>query len=180
MLYFGFAHACLALAFAVVAYDPRSVAGFFYHARMLGVVHLVTLEWITASILGALYVVGPMALRARISAGWLDYAAALLVAIGVVGMVAHFWIEEYGGMAWSGGTVGAGIITVGVRIAGPLRSARIPAAIRVHIALAFVNVTMAAVIGVLLGINKVTRSCPVSSCTTYSHTRNWRLWGGPR
>ena len=70
-------------------------------------------------------------------------------------MVAHFWIEEYGGMAWSGGTVGAGIITVGVRVAGPLRSARIPAAIRLHIALAFANVTVAAVVGVLLRVNKI-------------------------
>jgi hypothetical protein len=154
-LYFGFAHACLTLAFAVVAYDPRGVAGFFYHSRMLGVVHLVTLGWITTSILGALYVVGPIALRTRIGAGRLDYAAALLVAVGVVGMVAHFWIEEYGGMAWSGGTVGVGIITVGARMAGPLRRAPIPLAIRLHIALAFANVTVAAVMGVLLGINKV-------------------------
>jgi hypothetical protein len=153
-LYFGFAHACLALAFAVVAYDPRGVAGFFYHSRMLGVVHLVTLGWITTSILGALYVVGPIALRARVRAGWLDYAGALLVAIGTVGMVAHFWIEEYGGMAWSGGTVGVGIIIVGARIAGPLLRARISPAIRLHIALAFANLTVAAVVGVLLGINK--------------------------
>ena len=34
--------------------DPRGVAGFFYHSRMLGVVHLVTLGWMATSILGAL------------------------------------------------------------------------------------------------------------------------------
>jgi hypothetical protein len=74
-LYFGFAHACLALAFAVVAYDPRGVAGFFYHSRMLGVVHLVTLGWITTSMLGALYVVGPIACaHASTPDGWITPA----------------------------------------------------------------------------------------------------------
>jgi hypothetical protein len=49
VLCFGAAHVALALAFGVVALDPRGVSGFFYHSRMLGIVHLVTLGWITAS-----------------------------------------------------------------------------------------------------------------------------------
>jgi hypothetical protein len=72
VLYFGVAHVALALAFGAVAMDPRGVSGFFYHARMLGIVHLITLGWITASILGALYLVGPIALRIWIPATWLD------------------------------------------------------------------------------------------------------------
>ena len=68
ILYFALAHVALALAFLAVAIDPRGVSGFFYHARMLGIVHLVTLGWITASILGALYIVGPIALRTSIPA----------------------------------------------------------------------------------------------------------------
>ena len=40
VLYFGVAHAALALACAAVAADPRGVSGFFYHSRMLGIVHL--------------------------------------------------------------------------------------------------------------------------------------------
>jgi hypothetical protein len=42
VLYFGVAHAALLLAFAAVAVDPRGVSGFFYHSRVLGIVHLVT------------------------------------------------------------------------------------------------------------------------------------------
>ena len=34
-------------------------------------------------------------------ARWLDYAAFALVVTGIVGMVAHFWLERYSGMAWS-------------------------------------------------------------------------------
>src|SRR4051812_50080277 len=80
---------------------------------MLGIVHLVTLGWITASILGSLYIVGPIALRVWIPAGWPDYTAFALVLIGVVGMVAHFWLQEYGGVAGAGIRGGAGILIVG-------------------------------------------------------------------
>lgn len=155
LLYFALAHASLALAFGLVAYDPVAASGFFYHSRMVAIVHLVTLGWITGSILGALYIVGPVALRAPFRAGWLDYTAAAFVWIGVIGMVAHFWVQEYRGLAWSGGMVAVAIAAVGVRIAPPLYRAPIPAAVRTHIALAFVNVIGAAAMGILLGINKV-------------------------
>src|SRR5215831_3784276 len=139
LLYLGFAHVALAVAVATVAIDPRGVAGFFYHPRMLAIVHLVTLGWITASILGALYLVGPIALRAELPARWPDYAAAALYALGVVGMVGHFWIAEYRGMAWAGGAIAIAVLTVGARAAGPLRRAPIHAAVRLHVMLAFVN-----------------------------------------
>jgi hypothetical protein len=155
VLYLALAHLALALAFAAVATDARGVAGFFYHARMLAIVHLVTLGWITASILGSLYMVGPIALRLWLPAGWLDYVAFALVAIGITGMVAHFWIQEYGGMGWSGIAVSGGIAAVAGRHAHRLRAAPIPGAVRVHIALAFVNILLAATMGVLLGFNKV-------------------------
>ena len=106
ILYFAVAHVALALACLAVAVDPRGVSGFFYHSRMLAIVHLVTLGWITTSILGSLYIVGPIALRMWIPATWLDYTAFACVLVGVVGMVAHFWLQEYGGMAWSAITVG--------------------------------------------------------------------------
>ena len=100
MLYFGFAHLCLAAAFATAALDPRGVGGFFYHPRMLAVVHLVTLGWIGSSILGAIYVVGPLAFRMPLPAGRVDYAAFASYAVGVVGLVGHFWTDTPAGSAW--------------------------------------------------------------------------------
>ena len=160
ILYFGLAHAALALAFAAVALDPRGVAGFFYHSRMLAIVHLVTLGWITASILGSLYLVGPIALRVTFRAGWLDYASFVFVAIGVSGMVAHFWIEEYSGMAWSASTAALGIVGVGVRVIGGLRRSPVPRAVIAHVALAFLNIAGAATMGVLIGFDKVHHFLP--------------------
>jgi hypothetical protein len=41
--FFGFAHLCLAAAFAAVALDPRGAACFYYHPR--NSVGLVGLHW---------------------------------------------------------------------------------------------------------------------------------------
>lgn len=160
VLYFALAHAALILACTAVAADARAVSGFFYHARMLAIVHLVTLGWITSSILGSLYIVGPVALRTHLRATWLDYTAFAFVLIGVTGMVAHFWIEEYGGMAWSAATVALGILIVGVRALGALRRSPVPGAVTAHIALAFANIAGAATMGVLLGFDKVHHFLP--------------------
>jgi len=132
VLYFGAAHVALAIAFGAIALDPRGVAGFFYHPRMLGIVHLVTLGWITASILGSLYLVGPIALRMWIPATWLDYTACALVFIGIVSMVARFGIQDDAGMAWSAGTVGAGLMAVGVHVTLCLGAAALPRAVSAH------------------------------------------------
>jgi hypothetical protein len=160
VLYFGVAHVAFALACLAVALDPRGVSGFFYHSRMLAIVHLVTLGWITASILGALYVVGPVALRVWIPATWLDYTAFALVLIGIAGMVSHFWLQEYGGMAWSALTVTMGIIVVGVHVARRVGQASLPRAITAHIILAFLNILAAATLGVLIGFDKVDHFLP--------------------
>jgi hypothetical protein len=154
ILYFGAAHASLALAFAAIAFDPRAVSGFFYHPRMLGIVHLVTLGWITSSILGALYLVGPIALRAWFPADAAGYTAFGLIAIGIIGMVAHFWLQAYAGMAWSAATVAAGLVIAGARILSWLRASPLPRAVAAHIVLAFANLAGAATLGVLIGFDK--------------------------
>jgi hypothetical protein len=160
VLYFGAAHVALAVAFAAVALDPRGASGFFYHPRMLAIVHLVTLGWITASILGSLYVVGPIALRMWLPAAWPDYTAFACVLAGVVGMVAHFWLQDYAGMAWSAATVGSGILIVGVQVARRLGGAALPHAVSVHILLAFLNIATAATLGVLIAFDKVYHFLP--------------------
>ena len=160
LLYFGAAHVALATAFASVALDPRGVAGFFYHSRMLAIVHLVTLGWITSSILGALYLVGPIALRVWIPAAAADYVAFAMTATGVTGMVAHFWIEDYSGMAWSACVVAAGILVVGVRVTVRIAAAKLPRAVVAHVVLAFVNVAGAATLGILIAFDKVYHFLP--------------------
>ena len=160
LLYVGTAYVSLALACALAAIWPRAVAGFFYHSWMVAIVHLITLGWITCSILGAIYIVGPVALRMPMPARRSDYVAYGFVVTGIIGMVAHFWIEEFGGMAWSAATVTAGALHVVSRVLTGLRRSSVPAGVKLHIGLACVNFVAAASAGILLGLDKVFHFLP--------------------
>jgi hypothetical protein len=160
LLYFGFAHLCLAAAFAAVALDPSGVAGFYYHPRMVAVVHLVTLGWITSSILGAVYMIGPMALRMPMPARPADHWAFGLFVAGVSGMVIHFWIAEPSGMAWGAGMVILAVSRVALRVLRALPEAPIQRAVKLHFALGFLNLLLAASAGLLLALDKMFHFLP--------------------
>ncbi|MBI4169756.1 MAG: hypothetical protein HY510_07450, partial [Acidobacteria bacterium] len=135
VLYFGAAHLFLILAFSAMAAQPALLTGFFYQPRTVAIVHLITLGWIGLSILGAIYVIGPMALRMPMPARRLDYVALAFAVIGVAGMVAHFHLGEYGGMAWSAGMVAIGLLHVAVRAVRGIRAAPIERPVKVHVVL---------------------------------------------
>ena len=160
LLYLGTAHASLLLACVLAGLWPAAVAGFFYHAWMLALVHLVTLGWITFSILGAFYIVGPLALRTEMPARRSDYVAYAMAIIGLTGMVGHFWIQEYGGMAWSAGTIAGGVAFMTCRIAAAAWRARIQPAVKLHLVLACANFWIAASMGLLIAIDKITHVLP--------------------
>ena len=155
LLYFAFAHICLALALAVLLVRPDLPAGFFHHPRMVAVVHLVTLGWITSSILGAFYIVGPLALRMPFRSGWRDRVAFGSFAAGVTGVVCHFWTGEYSGMAWSAVLVATGVLHVAVRAWRGLPASPVPWPVKLHVALAFVNIMLASVFGMTIGLNRI-------------------------
>ena len=169
-LYFAIAFVSLPLALGVIGVAPRAAGGFFYHARLLGIVHLVTLGWITSVILGCLYIVVPSRLGGtwRIRAG--DYCAFASTVIGLIGMIAHFWIEEYGGMAWSGLMVLAGVgYVVGRAWPRVLRAAH-PA--RLPLLLGMANIVGAGTAGVVLGFDKVHHFLPgyvISNVLGHAH-----------
>ncbi len=170
VLYFGFAHLSLAVAFGEVALEPEKVAGFFYHPRMIGVVHLVTLGWISGSILGALHLVGPMALRAPMPARRIDYWAFTVYALASSGVISHFWIEELSGVAWSGLLVTLVFAHVGRKFLTVLKDAPVPREVKLHFVLAFANVGLAALAGTLLGLNKHLPFLPGRALThAYAH-----------
>lgn len=160
LLYFGAAHVSLALACLFAALWPRAVTGFFYHPWLIGLVHLVTLGWISFSILGAFYIVGPIALRMEMPARRMDYVAYVLAVAGLVGMVGHFWIQQYAGMAWSAGTIAIGIVYMTARIVVQVRRAHVQRAVKAHIVLACCTFWVAASMGLLIAIDKTAHFLP--------------------
>lgn len=153
-LYFAFAHLCLLWGALTLALDPSGVAGFFYHPRMLAVVHLVTLGWISSSILGALYLVLPMAFRSPLRKSRIDGWIFGIYLTGVLGMVSHFWIDSPNGMVWSAGTVVLGLVLAAARFLPPVASSRVALAVKVHLQLAFINILVAGLLGTTVGLNK--------------------------
>ena len=172
LLYFAFAHLSLAAAFGVLIVSPGLPGTYFHHPRLIAVIHLVTLGWISSSILGAFYIVGPLALGMPLRPGWRDRAAFVAFAAGVTGMVTHFWIAEYQRMVWSALLVSAAVLHVAVRGWRGLRGAAVPWPVKLHVALAFANMLAASVLGMLIGLNRLFGWLPwppLSSAFAHAH-----------
>lgn len=160
LLYFGFAHASLLLALAFLALRPSDFTGFYYHAHMVAVVHLFTLGWISSSILGALYLIVPMALTGTMPRRRLDVVAFAAYAIGVAGMVGHFWIGEPTGMLWSAGLVVFAFAGVLGKVFQALHRSRLPSPVRIHFDLAMFNLAVAVTLGVVIEFAKIRSFLP--------------------
>jgi hypothetical protein len=154
LIYLAFAHACLVTALAALALDPRGLGGFYYHPRLIALVHLVTLGFITSAVLGALYVVCPLAFRLPLPEGRADLAAVIPWMIGVSGIAWHFWGAGYSGLAWAGATALVAPLWVGGRVLAGLRRSPAPIEARLAMGLAILNLYAAGGLGVTIGINK--------------------------
>jgi hypothetical protein len=144
------AHVAFAAACAVLVFDPAMPGGFHYHARLIAVVHLVTLGWITGSILGALYVVAPLAFGVPLRAGVADIAGALAFWAGAGSMVCGFWTGRYGLVAGGAPLVLAAVAIVGTRVVAGVWRGRLAWGVSLHVTLAFANVLAAGAAGLWL------------------------------
>lgn len=152
--YYTFAHAGFLLAMVALLVDPSIPGASFYHPRMVALVHVVTLGWITGSILGSFYVVGPLALRVPLPVrlgDWLMFGA-YVSATGL--MVVSFWSVRYDAAGWGAALAIVPVLWVGVRSGRALHRSPVPAGIKCHVALAFANMTVAAAAGLLLAFDR--------------------------
>jgi hypothetical protein len=155
LAYFAGAHVALGAAAAVLLVSPDLPGAFHYHPRMVAVVHLVTLGWISASILGAFYIVAPLALGVPFPARRADAAACVLFWAGTAGMVAGFWRGDYTIVAVASLAILAAILVVAMRALDGLAVSRVPFGVKLHVGLAFVNVSCAGALGVVLAAGRV-------------------------
>ena len=122
LAYLGAAAMAFVLAALSLPALGAELTGHYYHPRLLALVHVVALGWITLAILGASYQLIPVAIERPL---WSERLArwqlAALVA-GIVGMVSHFWIGRWAGMAWAAALVGAGALAHVVNVALTLRA----------------------------------------------------------
>lgn len=106
--HFGAALACALLgSLALLAAAPALAAGAFAAAPVIAVTHLVTLGWITTTIMGALYQMLPTALGCEIRWRVLAWVTGTLHLLGLLGFVTGLWVGWPSFVA--GGGVGVGI-----------------------------------------------------------------------
>jgi hypothetical protein len=156
LVYFAGAHVALLLACAVLVLDPALPGAFHYHPRFIAVIHLVTLGWISASILGAFYIVAPLAFGMPFAARALDGGACGLFWVGTAAMVAGFWRADYASVGVASVAVLAAILIVAVRAWHGLATARLPLGVSLHVALAFFNMVVAGSLGLVLALGRGT------------------------
>jgi hypothetical protein len=172
LAYFVLAHASLAAALVILAARPDLPGGFFYHPRMIALVHLLTIGWISGSILGSFYIVAPLALVVPMPVTWRDWIAWMAFAGGAPGMAAHFWLGTYDGMAWSAGLVLGAVAWVGWRGWTGVSSAPVAPAVRGHIRLAFGNMLGAGLFGIAMGVDRAhgwLELSPIDAAYAHAH-----------
>jgi hypothetical protein len=171
VLYVAAAHVSLAAAFLAIALEPWRFMGFYYHPKMLAVVHLVTLGWITGTTLGLSYVAGPLALRMTVKAGIPDAVACALFLVGASGAVTHFWLDEYAAVAGAGVLILPALVVVAVRMGKGLRGGGAPLPVRLHVAFAYGNLLLAALLAVHLALTKAgeDHSVPLHHVHAHAH-----------
>ena len=154
LAYYLFAHGALLLALAVLVANPSLPAGAFYQPRFAALVHLLTLGWVTGSILGSFYIVGPLALGIPMKTGFADWTGYAFFVAGTCGGALSFWTGRYDGVSAGGACVTLAIAWVGARGARGFRAASAPPGVLLHVAFAFGNMLGAAALGILVALDR--------------------------
>lgn len=154
LVYFAGAHVALALALAMLVAMPDLPGAYHYHPRFIALLHLLTVGWISGSILGAFYIVAPLALGMPFPARLPDALACGSFWIGLAGMVGGFWQGRFEVVGIASLLVIAALVFTAIRAAAGLGGARVPQAVALHVVLAFTNVVVGAIGGTLLAIGR--------------------------
>lgn len=90
--------ASLLLAALLALTHAEDLLDFYYQGRVLAITHLVTLGWITTSIMGASFLVAPLILSVPLYSERLGRWQFPPLVAGTAVMVVHFWTGRYRGL----------------------------------------------------------------------------------
>jgi hypothetical protein len=155
LAYLTAAAGAFVLAALGVVWLAPLLAGHYYHPRLLALTHTVTLGWITLTIMGASYQIVPIVLGRRLWSERLARWQLGVFLVGVVGMVAHFFIAEWSGLLWAAALVAlasaAHVLNLALTVRGLWRTtftARM-------LALALGGLALTVASGAALGVDRV-------------------------
>ncbi len=155
LAYLAAAAAAFVIALTGLPWLAPELAGHYYHPRVLALTHAVTLGWITMSILGASYQLIPVVLeRSLWSEGLARWQLGVLL-VGVTGMVVHFWIGTWAGLACAAALVGLGVSMHLINVAASLRRFERWTFTARLVALGQVGLALTVLFGTALAVNHV-------------------------
>lgn len=135
--------------------ERELMLGHFYRPELLSVTHTLTLGWISMIMMGVLVRMSKRALHVTIESVRLLRVQFLLMLVGYTGMVFHFWVSGFWAM---------GLAAILILLAAALQIINLKdcfSRLRNHgwlpryVAAALVHFFLAALLGVLLGFDKV-------------------------
>jgi hypothetical protein len=117
---------CAASAFLAAALGigwlAPDLASHYYQPRVLALTHTVTLGWITLAIMGASYQLIPIVLERPVWSERLARWQLGVLAVAVLGMIAHFYLGTWPELAAAAGLLAVGIglylLNVGLSLRG--------------------------------------------------------------
>jgi hypothetical protein len=151
--YLAFAAGAYVLAAFGVMWVAPELTGHYYQPRLLALTHLVTLGWISLSIMGASYQIVPIVLGQPV---WSERAARWqfwMLAGAIPGMVAHFFLGTWPGLLAAALLLVAAIALHLVNVAMTIRGFRRWTFSARAVALGYTGLALTGLFGLMLGAN---------------------------
>lgn len=153
--YLATAAAAYVLATLGVVWLAPELSGHYYQPRLLALTHLVTLGWITLAILGAGYQIVPVALGRPMWSERLPRWQFWILVTGIAGMVSHFYLGTWPGLAEAAALLVAGIILHLVNMAMTLRGLHGATFTARAVRLGHAGLALTALFGLTLALNRL-------------------------
>ena len=135
--------------------ERELLLGHFYRPELLSITHTFTLGWVSMLMMGVLVRLSPQSMGTSIrSQRWLR-VQSLLMLVGYTGMVFHFWLSGWVAMASAAVLIVLAAIVQIYNFTGIFARLRSGDWLHRYVAAALINFLLAAMLGVLLGFNKV-------------------------
>ncbi len=148
------------LAALGVLWLAPELAGHYYHPRIVALTHMVTLGWITLTIMGASYQLIPIVLERPIWSERLARWQFWLLVVSISGMVAHFFIGTWPGLLMAAVMLGVGVVAHLVNVAASLRRFSRWSFTARFVVMGYAGLALTILFGLALGADRIWKFLP--------------------
>jgi hypothetical protein len=153
--YFVTAQVAFVTALLWAPWQVSDLLDFYYQGHDLALTHLLTLGWITMTVMGASFQLVPVALETTLWSERLACWQYWIMLTGVAIMVSHFWIGHHEGLAVGAGLVLVAVILFLVNMGRTMWQLPRWDIVGRHVAAALVYLASTAIMGNLMALDKV-------------------------